>query len=378
MSTDRVRYQHGTVEFHEKTGKYYLRYRDADRRRRSVFLGTINELSTAAKIKRAVDAMRVKVNAELGAPRKNGMTMAELIEKYRAERMPKRRSTARGYNSKLKNHIIPRWGNTLVSEMMTSAYPVEQWLKSFDGSPKSKVHLRGILSVLLDYAMLVAVVPIGRNPMELVRIEDASKRLKDPTVLTYEQFGALLSELREPFRTMALLGGVLGLRCSEFGLKWKDLNFEKLTLTLRQAVVNGHEDDLKTPASKSVLPIAPELAEALLRWRSITFFKQPQDWVFASPFTLGRKPYHTWSAQNQVLSPAGVRAGIGPVGWHDLRHSYRTWLDQTGAPVGVQKDCLRHSSIATTMNIYGAAEISAKREAHGSVVEMLKKAAVSL
>ena len=65
MSIDRVRYQRGTVEFHANTGKYYFRYRDADRRRRSVLLGTAGELSTAAKPKRATDEMRAKVNAKL-------------------------------------------------------------------------------------------------------------------------------------------------------------------------------------------------------------------------------------------------------------------------------------------------------------------------
>jgi hypothetical protein len=36
------------------------------------------------------------------------------------------------------------------------------------------------------------------------------------------------------------------------------------------------------------------------------------------------------SAQYDVLSPAAKPARLGVLGWHDLRHSYRTWLDQTG------------------------------------------------
>jgi integrase len=378
MSIDRVRYQRGTVEFHAKTGKYYFRYRDADRRRRSVFLGTAGELSTSAKLKRATDQMRAKVNAERDSLN-TGMLMSELIEKYRADRMPARQSTARGYNSKLNNHIIPRWGIVPVAKMIESAYEVDQWLKTFDGSPKSKVHLRGLLSILIEYAMLVRVVPVGRNPMELVRIDDASRRQKEPRVLSFDEFVRLLAELREPYRTMALIAAALGLRCSEFeGLKWQDIDPDNLTLTLRQAVVNGMADDMKTPASKAILPIDPELLDVLERWRAQTPFKAPEDWVFASPFTLGRKPYHGWSAQNQVLSPAGVRAGIGPVGWHDLRHSYRTWLDQAGAPVGVQKDLMRHASITTTMDIYGRAVPTEQRKAHGNVVGMLKTAVGAL
>ncbi len=379
MSTDRVRYQRGTVELHAKTGKYYFRYRDADQRRRSVLIGTVEELSTAAKLKRATDRVRAQVNGESNQAEQRGMLMSELIKKYQAERMPARKSTARGYASKLRNHIIPRWGNVPVAVMVDSAYEVDQWLKEFKGSPKSKVHLRGLLSILIDYAMLIRAIPVGRNPLELVRIEGASKRKKEPRVLSLDDFVKLLAELREPYRTMAILAGSLGLRCSEIeGLQWQDIDAEKLTITLRRAVVSGIEDETKTPASKAVLPIDQMLLDVLERWRKQSEFTAPTDWIFASPFMLGRKPYHGWSAQNQVLSPAGVRAGVGPVGWHDLRHSYRTWLDQAGAPVGVQKDLMRHASVTTTMNIYGRTVPTEQRKAHGTVVNMLKGVAGQL
>jgi integrase len=305
--------------------------------------------------------------------------MAELIERYKLDGLPERPSTRRGYLSKLNNHIVPRWGNTPLTEMMDSAYEVEQWLKRMEAAPKSKVHLRGMISVLLEHAMRIRLVPTGRNPMELVRIANASRRQNEPTVLTYEQFAALLSELRDPYRTMAVLAGALGLRCSEFALKWRDVDLDGLTITLRQSVVNTDEGDLKTPKSKSILPIAEEVAAVISRWKSLTHFTSPDDWVFASPFKAGRMPYHFWSAQYWALAPAGRRAGLGNIGWHDLRHSYRAWLDLTGAPVGVQKDCLRHASITTTMDLYGGTTVlKAKREAHGNVVQMLKKAAGAL
>src|ERR1051326_8100980 len=109
--------------------------------------------------------------------------------------------------------------------MMTSAYAVENWLKDMKAAPRSKSHLRGMLSILLDHAMRIGVVPLGRNPMELVRVEGASRRKKEPRILSYEEFAALLTELDEPYRTMAILAGCLGLRCSEFlGLKWFDVD----------------------------------------------------------------------------------------------------------------------------------------------------------
>jgi len=42
----------------------------------------------------------------------------------------------------------------------------------------------------------------------------------------------------------------------------------------------------------------------------------------------GEKPYTPWNMQHNHLSPAAVKAGLGPMGWHTLRehlprHAFR-------------------------------------------------------
>jgi integrase len=92
--------------------------------------------------------------------------------------------------------------------------------------------------------------------------------------------------------------------------------------------------------------------------------------LFANPVT--KKPYHQEEIQKKHIRKAGVAAGIGgDIGWHTFRHSYRSWLDETGAPLTVQKELMRHASIQTTMNIYGKAMTDSKRQAHSKVVEMV-------
>jgi integrase len=81
--------------------------------------------------------------------------------------------------------------------------------------------------------------------------------------------------------------------------------------------------------------------------------------------------------QTDVLSPTAVRLGLGPVGWHSLRHSYRTWLDETGAPVSVEKELMRHSTIAMTMDGYGRGVPSANRAANAKIVAILLKGTAS-
>jgi hypothetical protein len=55
--------------------------------------------------------------------------------------------------------------------------PVELWLRTLPLSPKSKVHIRGLLRALWEYSMWRGEIPTQRNPMELVTIKGATKRL---------------------------------------------------------------------------------------------------------------------------------------------------------------------------------------------------------
>ncbi|HEV2494672.1 MAG TPA: tyrosine-type recombinase/integrase [Terriglobia bacterium] len=87
-----------------------------------------------------------------------------------------------------------------------------------------------------------------------------------------------------------------------------------------------------------------------------------------------RWPYHQGQIQKKRLKKAAIAAGVGQeIGWHTFRHTYRSWLDATGAPLKVQQELMRHASITTTMNVYGRAMPNIKREANSKVVSMVLK-----
>ena len=94
--------------------------------------------------------------------------------------------------------------------------------------------------------------------------------------------------------------------------------------------------------------------------------------MFANPAT--GKPFHQEEIQKKHIRGAAKAAAIKfQVGWKTFRHSLRSWLDQTDAPIGVQRELMRHASIQTTMNIYGKAMTDSKRQAHSKVVGMVLK-----
>src|SRR5262249_7588255 len=161
--------------------------------------------------------------------------------------------------------------------------------------------------------------------------------------LTQEEFHSLLQNIEEPFRTMVLLDMCLGLRCSELmALKWSDFDWEKLTVMVQRSIVNGRVDEVKTRYSRAPVPLDPSIGEIMLQWKRQSEFNSDSDWVFASPHTAGELPYCSKGIQRWKISPAANQAGIGRLGWHDLRHTYRSWLSLTGAPMAVQKDLMRH------------------------------------
>ncbi|PYX84060.1 MAG: hypothetical protein DMG70_07470 [Acidobacteria bacterium] len=72
----------------------------------------------------------------------------------------------------------------------------------------------------------------------------------------------------------------------------------------------------------------------------------------------------------EMITEAATRAKLDGVTWHTLRHTYRSWLDETGAPMTVQQNLMRHSDIRTTMNIYGDALPATLRAANSRVARM--------
>ena len=129
-----------------------------------------------------------------------------------------------------------------------------------------------------------------------------------------------------------------------------------------------HEDETKTASSRKRVPLDSGVVSALQCWRAQSQFTAESDYLFASAVKKGKKPLSGNSAQRDKLRPASIRAGLAPIGWHALRHSYRTWLDEVGAPISVQRELMRHSTIAMTMDGYGRGVASANRAANSQVV----------
>jgi integrase len=339
------RHASGSVRYDKRRKTWnYLWYDGATRR--SKLIGTKQEFPNKAAAWEKVDRLN------LGQPKtQNGDTVRTVIARYEAERMPSRHSTARVYRSFLNNHILPKWGDTQIQTVQPR--PVELWLRELPLSPKSKTHVRSLMHGLVEFAMWAGLLEMGRNPISLVQNKGATRKVRKARSLTVEQFQALLNELHEPFATMALLCVCFGARISEaLALRWADVDWLGLRLSIRRGIVEQIVDDVKTEGSARTFTLAPEMIDRLKSCKQCSEFSEPEDWIFASPVKLGRLPYSYTGVWRELERAANV-AKVGHLGTHTFRHTYRSWLDAVGTPVAVQQKMMRHADIRTTFNIYG-------------------------
>ena len=312
--------------------------------------------------------------------------METLVEHYRQHELPdivngtrplgsqagddetrKAFSTQATYAGYLRKWILPRWRSYRLTDV--KAVQVEQWLKSLPLSRGTKAKIRNIMSALYSHAQRWEWVTT--NPITHVR--QSAKRSRVPTILTPAELQDFLVNLTDPAKTAVLLGALTGLRVGELlGLKWSDIDFEKLEICVVRDVVKQRIERCKTEASKKAIPIDAELAEALWSWRLRCAYNQPEDWVFASPQTKGRQPYWPSSLYRVALQPALKAAGITePVGWHTLRHTFGTLMRANGEDVKTIQELLRHANYKVTMDVYTQAVTDVKRTAHSRVARQI-------
>jgi integrase len=362
-----LRFKTGSVVFDKRRKTWnYLWWQDGKRRSRQI--GTLKEFSTKGAAWNAAQSFKLGAfDPPTESPRVvDRDTVRALAARYEQERLPSRHSTARMYRSWLRNHILPKWGDEPVSAVQPRA--VELWLRGLTLSPKSKTHVRGMLHLLMEFAMWSGALEISRNPIDLVVVKGATKRTRQPRSLTVDEFRKFVQHLEEPSRTIALLSVCFGLRISEcLALKWSDVDWLNGKLRIERAIVRQRVDDVKTIYSQKQMSIDPELLARLKVWKQASEFRADGDWLFASPVQLGRLP---WSYPHvlRMFHRAAERAGIGKVPTHTLRHSYRSWLDAVGTSIAVQQKLMRHSDIRTTMNVYGDVVTDEMAQAHSKVV----------
>jgi integrase len=305
------------------------------------------------------------LNGEKTEPKPQAGTLTEVITKYRNEHMSTlQKSTQDAGNWIIGQHIEPRWGSCRLSSIRPGE--VDDWVKGLKLSGVSRGHVMVVFRQLMKKAMLWGMYPVGFNPLTLVTVKGATHRDKEPVILTVDQVNQLFAELKHPYDAMVLHAAILGLRVSEVvALKWEDFDLENGVMSVQRKFTHGAHGVPKTASSKAKLPIGKKLLDYLVDLKP----ENATGWLFPSPVTGG--PLSATTALTKHIKPAAEKAGIPKIGWHDLRHSFRSWISSQ-AQLTVQKDMVRHADVTTTANIYGHTPVEDMRPVADEVASGFK------
>lgn len=211
---------------------------------------------------------------------------------------------------------------------------------------------------------------------ELEQLTYAKRPKKLPVILTQQEVNSVLSELNEPYRTMAGLMYGSGLRLKEcLQLRIMDIDFVRKELFVRSP--KGGKDHVTVLPESSILGIQNavniarnyfeqdqragidyiELPYALNRKYPNAGKEFKWQFVFASgklsidPRTERRGRYHLYPTTiRRAVDRAVKNVGIlKHVSCHTFRHSFATHLLESGYDIRTVQELMGHKHVNTTM-----------------------------
>ena len=175
---------------------------------------------------------------------------------------------------------------------------------------------------------------LGRK-LPILEIVRPAKRHKLPVVLSTEEVNNLLERVKNPVYRMCLtLIYACGLRLSEgLHLRVEDIDSDRMLVAVRNG--KGGKD--------RYVPLPERTLEQL---RAYWMLHRPKTWLFSTK--TGQLPLNPTTLQ-KTFKVVVRQSGIGKnASVHTLRHSYATYLLESGVNLRVIQELLGHKSPHTT------------------------------
>jgi integrase len=330
------------------------------RKRESRILGSVAEMGLRQARKAADEHLR-PLNLGKLTPF-SALTFHEFVEQFFVPNaLPVLKlSTQVRYRRTLKTHLLPAFGEYRLSDIGTLNLQQFVLQKMASGLGWGCAdHFRNLMSKIFATARKWGYFPAD-NPAAGVELPEKTT-VREKHALTEEQISQLLAELREPVRTMALVGLLAGLRVGEIlALRWRDVDFNSGQVHIEQAYYRGSIGSPKTQGSRRILPMPDVLRDALMRIRGHCARQSGEDLVFQ---THNGTPYSDTNLLHRDLKPAGRRIGANWLNWHALRRTHATLLQHAGGSLKDAQAQLGHSKLSTTLEIYTVPIPEHQREA---------------
>ncbi len=280
------------------------------------------------------------------------------IEDY--ARVSVKPSTLRNYRDAVRCHFTPAFGQMEVAKIHET--DIQRFIAKTRQTrkPKTVNNFLVMLKTMFKHAKRWGYV--RDNPAwDVEHVQDDHQEMD---FLTPDEVRLLLKHADEPCRTIVQVAAMTGMRRGEiFGLQWGDIDWNNNTIRVRRNLFwqvkrelpEGYKGPLwcflspKTKRSVRTIVMSPELKKALEIHR-ITAPVGKDDLVFCSKTGNPIDPAHFIQRE---FEPSLRRAGLRKVRFHDLRHTYATFLIAQNENIKFIQSQLGHASITTTIDRYG-------------------------
>lgn len=292
-----------------------------------------------------------------------------------------RETTIHSYQNYMRLYIGPKFGNVPIADITQDDLQsfFFDFLRSHSVSTARRVNC--VFSGAFQEAVRAGIVPVNLADRDHLEFPKAKKF--EGSAYTERQVSDLLAAAKqegEPIFAAVVLAALYGLRRSEvLGLRWRDVDFERGTLTVSNTVVmDGYAtveaEKTKSANSHRVINLFPVTLDYL---KSLKKKQQgggviPQK-VVAWPDGKELHPDYITRKAKKLMK----QAGLPVIRFHDLRHTAASLLAPVVSPQQLQR-FMGHEDISTTYGIYAHYMDKERRATSEAMNGILEQAGISL
>ena len=301
---------------------------------------------------------------------KNNLTFGEFCVDY-LENVAKHRlkyNSWTSYGKTAKLYLLPVWEEKTLDSITRQDVKMLLLEKQASGLVVSNIKI--CISAIFAEAVERELVTV--NPAHnLGRVLRNGGPKTQARFLSKEQVSALLQKAQEEateYYDFLLTAFRTGMRLGELlALSWDCINFDTKQIVVRRSFSHHHWD---TPKSHKVRYI--DMSDGLYEAQQNHHKKRDKN-LFCQSYTKKKlhlvfpnkngEPLNDNIFRRRIFYSLLTKADLPKIRIHDIRHTYASLLLQAGAPIHYVKDQLGHSSIATTVDLYGHCQPGTNREA---------------
>lgn len=279
-------------------------------------------------------------------------TMREFANQwYKETEVTWRRSYRITQRGVLDKYILPAFGDKLLGAITKAdvlAFRAEV-SKSPNRGEKSTLSTRRINAIMKPLRQILNEAADRYNYTTAFRnIKPLKIKRSDVLPFSLEDVQLILRTARSDFRNYFTVRFFTGMRTGEVhGLKWKYIDFERRLILVRESIVLGEEDELKTDGSNRDIRISQVVWEALRAQHQVT--GGHSEYVFCNQ---AGKPIDNKNFINRVWSPLLRHLGLVHRRAYQMRHTAATlWLAAGEAPEWIARQ-LGHTSTEMLFRVY--------------------------